>query len=105
VDARAGVDESAEGGVVGHCARAHDTFRAEANRWLEPIAARVEPAGCDPESQFRIVRTFDGGDTYAYPGAVTALGDLQAAIEDARCVVQENSGAEGWALRFVIWAD
>ncbi len=85
------------------CSEPNDDFRVTANEWLALVDSRVEPAGCDPDSQFRIVRTADGGDTYAYPGAITALGQLQAAVEDASCTMHEL-GNETWALRFVIWA-
>lgn len=86
------------------CSEPNNDFRVTANEWLALVDSRVEPAGCDPESQFRIVRTADGGDTYAYPGAITSLGELQAAVEDASCTAYEF-GNESWALRFVIWAE
>ena len=96
--------DNGEGGGGSLCSAPGDDLRVTANEWLAPIGGRVEPAGCDPESQFRIVRTANGGDTYAYPGAITSLGELQAAVEDASCTSYEF-GNEGWALRFVIWAD
>jgi hypothetical protein len=96
-------DETADGGVVGHCAAESDTYRAAANARLAEIDARVEPAGCADAAAFRLTREADGTEMHVYQGEVGDLGGgLVAVVEVSRCAVDPNSNAESWGLELLV---
>lgn len=96
-------DETADGGLIGHCAAENDPFRATANMRLGAIEGRVEPAGCSDPATFRLTREADGAEMHVYPGEVGDLGGgLVAVVDASSCAVQENSNAESWRLELLV---
>lgn len=94
--------ETAEGGLVGHCAEATGRFRAQANTWLAAVSASLEPSECEDGSTFRLAAKPGTTPSYVYPGHEGELGsDWHARVETARCSVQ--AGGEGWHVDLVVW--
>jgi len=99
-------DETADGGLVGHCAAESDPFRATADTRLAEMDARVEPAGCADAAAFRLTREADGVEMYVYLGEVGDLaGGLVAVVEASRCAVSPNDGSGAGASSCWFGAD